>query len=190
MNEEESRLEAWLRRRWGSAANEVVGGLVGLLMGLAIVLIGLFDDREDAFPAGRLPVFLAGAAFAAAGASILLQALRPGPRGYRAASTLGVLCGLALLAAPLSFIAGAVPLRTLAWSLVLGLSLLAAPVLAFSTPRSPRLAKRVRLLAAALLVLLAAAAGFQLVRREAHVPPPAASGERLPAEREPPEPGR
>jgi hypothetical protein len=168
--------------------DEVIGGGVAALIGLAIMLVGLFDNREDAFPAGRLPVFLAGAAFSAAGASILLEALWKGQRGFRIASAFGVLCGLIMLAVPLSFIVKAGAVWNLVWALVLGFSLVGAAALVLSKLRSPWPSKRARFFAAALLVLLAAAAGFRLFRHEPAAP--AAQSERPRAEQEPPDAGR
>lgn len=159
---------------------------MGALIGLAIVLVGLFDNREDAFPAGRVPVLLAGAAFFAAGSSILLQALWQGQTGYRVASSLGALCGLALLATPLSFLLGAKAI----WALVLGLSLAGALALAFSKAWPAWRSTGTRLLSAALLLLLAAAAGFELFRDRLAAARPAVSSERPKAEQEPPEAGR
>mgnify|MGYP003334976045 CR=1 FL=1 len=49
------RLDGWLRRRRSTAANEVLGGGICLLVGLAIVLIGLLDEAGYPDPDGPGP---------------------------------------------------------------------------------------------------------------------------------------
>ena len=184
------RFETW--RAWikGPQGNKVLGGGVALLIGVMILLIGMLDPREDAFPSGRVPVFLAGVAFSAAGASILLGGLWKGRLGYRIASSFGLLTGLALLAVPAYLIVSAGELWTLVRVVVLGLALAGAVALVLSISRSRRLSKRARAFAVAILVVLVTAAFFLLLRDEPTRPWPAERGEPPKVELEPHEAGR
>lgn len=184
------RLQAW--RAWikGPQGNQVLGGTVALLMGLMIFLVGIFDPREDAFPSGRVPVFLAGLAFSAAGASILLEALWKGGAGYRIASSFGLLALLALLATPAYLVVGTGKLWTLARVVALGLALAGLIALALKLSGSVGLSKRARALAVAILVMLGTAAFFLLLHDEPGAPVPAERAEPPKVELEPHEAGR
>lgn len=52
------------------------GGAFVACIGVALALIGLLDPRDDAFPAGRAPVYAAGGAFFFSGLAMLTQNIR------------------------------------------------------------------------------------------------------------------
>lgn len=68
-----------------------IGGGVALLAGGALIAIALFDEREDAFPAGRGVVAGAGIAFAMAGVAAIMAGL-----SVRTASVFGLLVAATL----------------------------------------------------------------------------------------------
>lgn len=69
----------WVKRRHPRIAawpwHEISGCGLACLIGTAIMLISVFDPRDDAFPAGRPVVFAAGMVFFVAGLAILSPAL-------------------------------------------------------------------------------------------------------------------
>lgn len=53
-----------------------LGGLVPIIIGVAFMLVAVFDPRDEAFPSGRMAVVAAGAVFVLAGNAVLINALK------------------------------------------------------------------------------------------------------------------